>query len=197
MSVAILLPAAGASSRMQGRDKLLEMVNGQPLLRVMATRALRVSAQVAVTLRAPDPARMAALAGLPLHLIAVPDAAQGMAGSLRAGAHWALGGRASALMVILPDMPDITESDLRHLMAEHAHHPEAPLRAATMDGKAGHPVILPRMLWPEMTRLSGDQGARGLFQAHPPRLCPLPGARALTDLDTPEDWERWRGTQNG
>ena len=32
-SVAILIPAAGASSRMRGRDKLLEPVRGQPLLR--------------------------------------------------------------------------------------------------------------------------------------------------------------------
>ena len=57
---AVLL-AAGSARRMQGRDKLLEPVQGQPLLRVLALRLLDSGvAQVAVTLRADDPARRAA-----------------------------------------------------------------------------------------------------------------------------------------
>jgi molybdenum cofactor cytidylyltransferase len=190
---AILLPAAGASSRMRGRDKLLEQVADQPLLHVMAARACQVSAHVAVSLRAGDSARQAALAGLHLHPIPIPDAVEGMAASLRAGARWAMQGVCQGLMVLLPDMPDIATDDLRHLMADFARHPDAPLRATSIDGKMGHPVILPRRLWPAMTQLSGDMGARALMAAHPPRFCALPGQRALTDLDTPEDWARWRG----
>ena len=39
MTRAILLPAAGASRRMRGRDKLLEGVDGVALLRRSALRA--------------------------------------------------------------------------------------------------------------------------------------------------------------
>ncbi|MFN4058372.1 MAG: NTP transferase domain-containing protein [Roseinatronobacter sp.] len=190
--LAVLVPAAGASSRMGARDKLLEPVAGQPLLRLMVARALSVTPHVAVTLRAPDPERRAVLAGLDVVVIPVPDAATGMAASLRVGADWALSGRCSALMVVLPDMPDITTEDLHTLVADYAHHPDTPLRAASHDGQPGNPVILPRALWPLLSGLSGDQGARAIFATHPPRLCALQGDRALTDLDTPEAWARWR-----
>jgi CTP:molybdopterin cytidylyltransferase MocA len=95
-------------------------------------------------------------------------------------------------LVLLPDMPDISAGDLRSLQTEQARAPDRPLRAASDDGQAGNPVILPRALWPLLRGLSGDQGARAIFASHPPRLCPLQGDRALTDLDTPEAWARWR-----
>ena len=190
--LAVLVPAAGASRRMGGRDKLLEPVLGQPLLRLMVGRALSVTPHVAVTLRAPDPARATALQGLAVDMLPVPDAAEGMSASLRTGADWALAGPCTALLVLLPDMPDISADDLRRLQAEQSRAPDRPLRAASHDGTAGNPVILPRALWPVLRGLSGDQGARAIFAAHPPRLCPLQGDRALTDLDTPEAWARWR-----
>jgi CTP:molybdopterin cytidylyltransferase MocA len=177
---------------MEGRDKLLESVAGVPLLRLVAERALSVTPHVAVTLRAPDPDRAAALQGLAVDVIPVPDAATGMSASLRAGAAWALSSPCTALLVLLPDMPDITANDLHRLVTDYARAPDTPLRAASQDGQPGNPVILPRVVWPLLRDLSGDQGARAILAAHPPRLCPLPGQRALTDLDTLEDWARWR-----
>ncbi len=189
---AILLPAAGASSRMRGDDKLLQMVQGQPLLHVVAERATRASAHVAVTLRADDTARAQALAGLPVTRLTIRDAAEGMAASLRKGAAWAMTLPVRALMIALPDMPDITADDMRALIVAQAAQPNKPLRAGTVERVAGHPTILPMALLPALLRLAGDTGARGLLQAHPPRLHILHGQRALTDLDTPEDWAAWR-----
>ncbi|MFN7003370.1 MAG: NTP transferase domain-containing protein [Roseinatronobacter sp.] len=195
MTCAILLPAAGASRRMRGGDKLLEPVQGRAVLRLMAERACSVALHVAITLRPDDADRHAAVAGLPLTLLEVPDASEGMAASLRAGAVWAMGLPVEALMIALPDMPDITAGDMRALIADHAHHPAQPLRASDLARHAGHPTILPRNLFPEMLRLSGDTGARNLLRTHPSRLYPLPGSRALDDLDTPEDWAKWRAGQ--
>jgi CTP:molybdopterin cytidylyltransferase MocA len=120
------------------------------------------------------------------------DATEGMAASLRAGADWAKGLGLDALMVALPDMPDITTDDLCALFDAQAQQSATPLRATTADGQAGHPVILPRAVFAAMHELSGDQGARAILRDHPPRLHPLPGQRALTDLDTPEAWAAWR-----
>ncbi|WP_327787076.1 nucleotidyltransferase family protein [Rhabdonatronobacter sediminivivens] len=186
---AIVLPAAGTSSRMGGADKLLEPVDAVPLLQVMAGRACATGAAVAVTLRPGDTARATVLEGLPLSVIAVPDAGEGMAASLRAGARWATG-RAGALMVLLPDMPGITSADMTALFAAWQDNPERPLRAATADGQPGHPVILPPARWPAMARLQGDAGARDLVTDA--GLHPLPGQRAVTDLDTPTAWAAWR-----
>ncbi|WP_296639250.1 nucleotidyltransferase family protein [Roseinatronobacter sp.] len=190
MSRAILLPAAGASSRMRGRDKLLEQVDGVSLLRRSALRAKATGAAVAVTLPVGSP-RRDALDGLDLTLLEL-DATEGMAASLRAGAAWALQTGAQALMIALPDMPDITTQDMQALFDRQTKTPDTPLRAATDDGQPGHPVILPRKVLAKLSGLQGDAGARAILKDHPPQLHPLPGQRALTDLDTPEAWAAWR-----
>lgn len=188
--VAILIPAAGASSRMRGADKLLEEVRGQPLLRDRVTLALGTGCAVAVTLPPDSAARSSALDGLRVTLLPVPDAATGMSASLRAGAGWAMATGATALMVLLPDLPDLTATDMSLML--QANDSETILRACDMDGTPGHPVILPARLLPELIRITGDTGARDLLRAHPVTPVPLPGHHATTDLDTPEAWAAWR-----
>lgn len=188
----ILILAAGASARMGGRDKLTEPVDGQPLIRRSALAALATGLPVTVALPPDRPARAAALAGLELRQVLVADAAEGMAASLRAGLA-ALPAEAPVLL-LLADLPELTAADLR---AVAAGDPALIHRGATADGRPGHPVLLPAWLRPELLALTGDEGARPLFRRHSDRLrlVPLPGNRALTDLDTPADWADWRASR--
>ena len=188
-NLTILIPAAGASSRMRGTDKLLELVNGQPLLRRQAAIALSQTPNVVVTLRDPDPTRRAALHGLPVTILSVKDATTGMSASFRAAAAITQ----TALMILPADMPDLTTADLALLIAAFDQTPDQILRGSAGD-TPGHPVILPISLIPELTILTGDGGARSLLARHKDkiRLIALPDHHALTDLDTPEDWACWR-----
>ncbi len=190
---AILLPAAGGASRMRGVDKLLMQVANRPLIAHVARQALSASAHVAVTLRPEDTARNAALGDLPLTRLRIPEASEGMAASFRAAASWAMRLPVQALMIVLPDMPEITAADMRALIEAQAAHPGKPLRASDIARKPGHPVILPRAVFSDLLSLAGDTGAREVLRRYPPRLHALPGQRALRDLDTPEDWAAWRG----
>ncbi len=185
----ILLCAAGASGRMRGADKLLEPVAGVALLRRQALAGLATGTRVLVTLPPDRPRRAAALDGLAVEPVPVPDAAEGLAASIRAGVAAARGG---ALLVMLADMPDIGAEDLALLIAGHAAAPDAVIRAAAEDGRPGHPVLFPARMAAALAGLRGDRGARDLLRAEMPVLVPLPGCRALTDLDTPEDWAAWR-----
>ena len=189
---AIVLPAAGLARRMRGGDKLLEQVDGVPLLRRVAAQALQASDHVAVTMRPDASTRLSVIADLPLRILTLTDADEGMAASLRAGAAWAAKMPVNALMIALPDMPDINAEDFRELILAQAQTPDHCLRAASAAGEAGHPVILPRAFFPALQDLRGDLGARDILRAHPPHLHPLSGQRAITDLDTPEDWAEWR-----
>ena len=195
----VLIPAAGASRRMEGADKLLEGIDGEPVLRRTARTAGAAGGTVLVALPETGPylaARRATLTGLGVHLLPVPDAHEGMAASLRAGAREI--GPAEGLMVLLPDMPDIGADDIRRLVAAFAEDTTRPVRATTEDGaEAGHPVILPRRLMQELGILTGDRGARIVLEGENVRLVPLPGRRAVTDLDTPEDWAAWRAARVG
>lgn len=198
--VMILIPAAGSSSRMRGADKLTQSVGGVPMLRRQAMVALATGASVVVTLPPGDApqhaARLAALADLPVRRRDVPDAAEGLSASLRAGIAEA-GPETRAVMILLADLPEIETGDLRAMIAAFRDGPDAPvLRATTPEGTPGHPVILPRRLFGQIAALAGDAGARALLKAEAARgrvrPVPLPGQRAVTDLDTPEAWAEWR-----
>jgi len=178
---------------MRGRDKLLEPVGELPLLTRQAQLALATGWPVLVTLR-PGDARAGVLPER-VEPHEVPDAAEGLAASLRCGAAWAQAQDLAALMVLLADLPDLTPDDLHSVAACFAQDPTRPCRATDDSGKPGHPVIFPTSYFDAMQNLRGDDGAKPILADHPARLCPLPGLRASTDLDTPEAWAAWRARQ--
>lgn len=189
--VVLLVLAAGASRRMRGADKLLEPVEGVPLIARTVGTALETGLPVIVALRPDRPARHEALAGLAAQHVSVPDAAEGMGASLRRAAAAAPEG--AALAVVLADMPEITAADLTALVtAFETAGGDTVVRAASEDGRPGQPVIFPARLRPALLALGGDTGGRDILKAEAAVLVPLPGRRALVDLDTPEDFAAWR-----
>jgi len=194
----VLILAAGASSRMRGADKLLMEVDGMPLLRRQACMALEVSADVRIALPPRPHARYDAVQDLGVQLIEVPDAAEGMSASLRT-LFASLEPEQSHAMVLLGDLPDLTNDDLRAVMNATVQHPNAMIwRGATQAGKGGHPMIVARALFKEFQMLGGDSGGNSIIASHKDAIhfVPLAGNRARQDLDTPEDWAEWRADQS-
>lgn len=194
MTVHILILAAGASARMRGRDKLLEPIDGTAQLRRAVLAALGTGYAVHVTLPPGQESRRRALAGLTCTCVEVPNAAEGMAASLRRGV---TGLPPGAVLVQLADLPEITTADLTRMIVAHHRDPGLILRATAAGGQPGHPVLFPSWARPALLRLKGDRGARSLLQTEATRLrdIPLPGLHATTDLDTPEDWAAWRAAR--
>ncbi|MGR3378607.1 nucleotidyltransferase family protein [Salipiger abyssi] len=195
--IAILLPAAGASRRMRGTDKLLMDVGGQPLLRRQAVAALAAADHVAVALPGHDHPRAGALSGLPVQVVEVPDADLGMSSSLRRGVGLLPRGL-DALMILPADMPEIATEDMARVIDAFRAVPRPTIQRATAeDGTPGHPVLFPADCFPALLALSGDMGAKAVLaaNAHRVRNVALPGKRALTDLDTPEAWRDWEAAQ--
>ncbi|MDO6799343.1 nucleotidyltransferase family protein [Shimia thalassica] len=194
----ILILAAGKSSRMRGRDKLAEVVEGAPLLRTMAQRALGTGYPVCVVLAPHDTTRHKMISDLPIATIIAKDAARGMAHSLAAGVA-ALPETCTAAMVVLADMPELTAPDLAYLATEWARLPdESILQATSEDGRPGHPVIFPNTVFDDLAELTGDQGAKSVIAASRDVLhrIPLSGQHAVLDLDTPEAWDSWHRAQS-
>ncbi|MHA6324072.1 nucleotidyltransferase family protein [Roseivivax sp. CAU 1753] len=197
--VSSIIPAAGFGKRMRGGDKLLEPVEGLPLLRRIVLAAQAVSDLVVVALPSDSGPRADALDGLTAVRIAVPDAALGMARSL-VRAVGALPDTPTGILILPADMPEIDAGDLRRLADVFRDHQGRRIVQATSDdGQPGHPVIFPDDCRAALMALTGDRGARDVLRANLPRrvLVPLSGRRALVDLDTPEDWAQWRAGQAG
>lgn len=191
--IPILLLAAGRSSRMAGVDKLALPLDGTPLLRHRARTALATGCPVHIALPAVDHPRVALVRDLPATLLFVPDAALGLAHTLRAAV--AALPTCDHFLILLADLPEITTEDLLTVMAAPATHPDALIwRGATADGLPGHPVLFAATLRPLFDTLEGDTGAEPIIRALSDRtvLVPLPGQHARRDLDTPADWAAWR-----
>ena len=187
--IPILILAAGASSRMQGRDKLLEHVDGMPLLRQRALAALAVSQQVFITLPDLTHPRAAVLTDLPVKPIPVPDAAHGMAASLRTGVAGLP--ECNHFMVLLADLPEIDATDLA-LLIQSIDPDHLIFRGTSANGTPGHPIIFHTTLRPLFAKLTGDSGGKEIIASHATKLTALPDNHAIRDLDTPQDWASWR-----
>lgn len=180
---------------MRGRDKLLETVDRTPLLRRQTLMALSVTnAPVLVALPPMPHARYDVIRDLAVTRLPVADAAEGMNASLRC-AFAALPPGNAAAMLLLADLPELTQNDLNTcLQAVDIKSDKTIWRGVTADGKPGHPIIFAAQHFPRFAALSGDTGGRDIVAAARDRtlLIPLPDQHARRDLDTPEDWADWR-----
>ena len=187
--------AAGASRRMRGADKLLEAVDGRPVLRAVAEAALASQASRVVVVLPPEP-RLAQRRspGSTWTTVEAADCAEGMAASIRAGLA-AVEDRADAVVILLADMPEVGAGEIDRLIAafDPAEGREI-ARATSADGRPGHPVLIGRRFFEGLRGLTGDQGARRSSPRRPTSSskCRRAGGAALVDLDTPEDWAAWR-----
>lgn len=192
----ILILAAGASSRMGGRDKLLEPVaDAVPLLAERVRMAVATGQEVLVALpsRRQSPRRWHCLKNTGATGVEIGNICAGLSASL-AGMLRALPARAEGALILPADMPDITHDDLIAIL--NAFEDGLVVRGSSATGKPGHPVLFPRGWFARLQELSGDTGARDLLRAAENiRLVPLPGRHALTDLDTGEDWAKWRASK--
>lgn len=181
---AAIVLAAGSARRFGG-GKLLASYRGAPLLHgaLAAARAAPVSRIVVVTgadraaveacVRAFDPG---------VTVVHAADHAAGMSASLRAGLE-ALPDGIEAAFIFLGDMPRTPHAILRP-MAE-AVVAGAPAAAPVYAGRRGNPVVLSRALFPEVSQLEGDVGARPVLEALGPRLARIeaPDDGVLFDVD--------------
>ena len=189
--IAGIVLAGGTSSRM-GRNKLIETVRDKPLIRrvVDAAAASRLDPILVITGHQADKIA-AALAGAAVALVHNARYAEGLSSSLRAGLA-AVPEDCDGAMVLLGDMPDITQALIDRLIA--AFDPGAICVAAT--GKQrGHPVLWPRRFFGELMRLTGDKGARAVMQTHADKVLEIEAGddAPLADIDTVEALAAYRG----
>jgi molybdenum cofactor cytidylyltransferase len=186
-----LLLAAGASTRF-GSVKMLAHVEGQPLLRRIASVFLDAGLdEVVVVLGARSEEVGVALEGLPVRRVENPDWPNGMLSSAKAG-----------LSAVDPrsDRIAICPADLVHLRAETVKHcveasADAGPRTVTLPRRGdrrGHPLVVPAALVPKILELTREQKLSDVLR--------LPGVAVyeveveddgvLHDVDRPEDLVR-------
>ena len=194
MSLAIVILAAGASSRMRGRDKLFEVAEGTPILTRLVHFA-QVCGDVYVTLPDPNHPRHNLLTGTKAVPIYVPDAADGMSASIKRAFAAVMETSATGMMILTGDLPDLTEAHFTQVCAEWAKDKTRYVQAKDRDGKPGHPVIIPKSGWADIETLQGDIGLRNILREKRMEYVSFKDYGPTLDLDTPEAWDNWRAAR--
>ena len=192
--VAGLLLAAGASTRM-GQPKLLLPVEGRPMVERVLGECVRSDLDDVVVVLGYQSDRIAeALGALRMNpkvrLVMNPDYASGMSASIRTGLP-EVEKDYDHVMIVLADMP-FMNADVINLLMHRYLSSGCVMGAVRVKGRRSHPVIFGREVYPALMTLSGDTGARHLFQAPEKNLClvDLGDACDDEDIDTPEDYAR-------
>lgn len=187
--VGVLL-AAGVSERYGGRNKLLEDVDGEPMVR-RAARCLTeagLERSFAVVGYEADRVRDA-LQGLDLELVENPDYTAGQATSVEAGTRAAREAGAAAACYALGDMPWVQPPTVDALVRAYLAGAGDPL-AAAYEGERGNPTLFGARHFEALEDVEGDIGGREILLADAAAALVEtgdPGVRR--DVDTPDDLE--------
>jgi CTP:molybdopterin cytidylyltransferase MocA len=159
--VAIVL-AAGSSTRL-GRPKQEIVFDGETLLQRAERIARAVADDVIVVTEQLN-----------------PDAAEGIASSIRTGVR--LAGDDARILITLCDQPLISIEHLRALIEI-----DAPIVATGHSGIAGAPAVFAPSLVPDLLALRGDRGARAVIEVHRDITSVVPFEDAAVDIDREDD----------
>lgn len=187
--VAAIVLAAGSSSRMAPRHKLLvEGPDGRTMVARVVDHILASKVRPILVVtghRAPEV--RTALAGRDVRFVHAERHAEGLAESLKAGLA-ALPEESVASLICLGDMPLVDGATIDRIAA--AFNPDEGHRIVvpTHKGVFGNPVLWDRAYVPDLMTLSGDSGARSLLKRHMEAVAEveMPDNAVLLDFDTPE-----------
>jgi len=189
----VVVLAAGRSERFGAdRHKLAQPLGASSVLAQTLARAIASHLRtVVVTTEAfVDVARSSVAAR---DVVVLPDLASDGSASLGMGTSIAAGVRASAdsagWLVLPGDMPLVQSATLLAVARALDHHAVA---YAQHGGRRGHPVGFAAELYPELTELSGDEGARRIIARYPAFAVDLDDPGILVDIDTEDDLDALR-----
>jgi molybdenum cofactor cytidylyltransferase len=212
-AISVLVMAAGSSSRMKawaiGDDnstmanahpnthKLLLPLFGKPVLAHTLERLCTVSFGEIVVVTGFERERIEEVCARfsKVQTVWNPNAAEGMASSLRTGVA-VLHACQKGILILLADMPLVRTETLERL-CQHFHQASTqqsdtqPIVVPVYRGQRGNPVLFSALYKPELLTLQGDTGARRLLRTHADHVveCHTDDEGVLLDLDTPEQWQ--------
>jgi molybdenum cofactor cytidylyltransferase len=192
--VAAIVLAAGSSSRFGSRNKLIEEIDGAPMVVHVAALALASGASPVIAVTGFEAQRV----GAPLRLLGVrmvhnPSFGEGLSASLRAGLG-AVPADCDGALVLLGDMPRVELSVVEGLLLAFAAHDLNAICVPVKNGRRGNPVLWGRKHFPEMMALNGDCGAKALIERHAENVVEVEVATdsIFEDFDLASDFARGR-----
>jgi len=192
--ISAIVLAAGRAQRM-GEQKLLLPLRGKPVLQWVLESALATNvAEVICVVRDLEAVcRQISLVHPHLFWLINYAADQGQSTSVIAGL-WAIDPKSDGALFLVGDQP-LIRKDLLNALIERFESSSAWIVAPSFQGQTRNPVLFRRVLFPELLRITGDRGGRGLIDKYRDKTAVVEwkDELAFMDLDVREDYDRLNG----
>lgn len=197
--IAGIVPAAGLSRRMGQPKLILPLADGRTVLATVLDALKRGGVEILVVVTPPGETALANAmrstaaeqgASVVIPTFQPPD----MRASVELGLQEILRGaiRPDTLLLCPADSPGISRELVSRVVARANAEPQA-IVIPTFQGKRGHPVAIPWSLAESIPSLAEGLGVNALIKQQESLVVEIFEAepRAISDMDTPEDYQRW------
>lgn len=190
MKISCLLLAAGSSTRMGSKNKLMLEVDGDSIVKRTFKEISKISFEEVVVVTGHEHERVEkVLSDLSPRFVFNTNYKSGMHGSIRTGVK-ALQNYCDAFFICLSDQPFFDHQVLQTLIDQFEKNK---ILTPVYGGQKGHPVLISSTFIPEiLEEPDGDYGCAYLLKRYPKDVkhIPVTSQGILIDIDAPEDYDR-------
>lgn len=190
--ISAIILAAGESSRMGAKNKLLLPIGGEALISKFVKSVCASAVDEVLVVIGHESAKIkTVLQKYPVRFVDNPRYAEGMTTSIKSGVK-AASPNSDGLMICLADLPFAETSDfnyLIHAFNDFSETESSLIIAPVFKGQRGNPIVFSSQFKEIILEHKGE-GCRGIVQQHPKcvREIIMENDNFMRDLDTPEEY---------
>jgi molybdenum cofactor cytidylyltransferase len=194
--LSLIVLAAGKSTRMRGKNKLLEHVNGTPMIRRVVQAALQSKIDEVIVVLGWEASRVReVLADLPCNFVLNKEFESGQSSSVKAGLK-AVSNATSALLILPGDVARVDSRSI-NMVIDAYNETRSAIVVAGHSQEAGHPILFDKNLFHEIEQINEQTyGLKSVVKQHESevRFVEVGTANVLRDIDTPDDLKELRNS---
>lgn len=190
-NIAIIILAAGASTRM-GTPKQLLLYRGCSLLRQTIETAMASVCQPVVVVLGANAQQISSEVHHPtVTVVENPDWPLGMGSSIRRGilSLETCSQTIDAAVITVCDQPFLSTEIINHLVAAY-HSTGKSIVACQYADTLGVPVLFQQIFFSELVTLNESGGAKKLMNKYSKEVFSIPFPLGMIDIDTPRDYQQ-------
>jgi molybdenum cofactor cytidylyltransferase len=192
MRVAAVVLAAGGSTRFGG-PKQLAVFRGETFVRYVVAATIEAGCAPVIVVVGENAAQITSeLTGLAVSIVVHPQWSNGLGSSIGVGLRHVIDSAAEleAAILLACDQPFVTAATLKQLIQLRLTSGK-PIVASAYAATLGIPALFDRSCFPDLLRLKGDSGAKGIIFSRQHDVAPFNFPAAAIDIDTPMDYQRF------
>ena len=191
LKIAILILAAGGSSRMGSPKQLLKWKNSN-LLNHTILKAIKTKIKdIFVVLGANADLIIPKIDDKKVKILISQDWKNGLGSSISVGVNHIIQSNSSidGLLIMLSDQPLIEFDHYLKLIKDFSSGNEAIIASKYNDSKLGVPALFDKIYFKDLCELNSDFGAKQLISRYAENVISVENEKSRFDIDTPEQYQ--------